>query len=380
MSIHDRIRWERRVGRVFARTEEAFSARRLDGVTIAVWKVLGPNTAPPLLGLARSGARILAGSSHEEVASPGTIEWLRGQGIELLAHAGMTPADYADYLGLAAAARPDFVLDSGGALISACLDRSIAPRAAMEGTRTGILRLAGRDIGFPVLDWNDTPLKNAIEHRFHVADGFWSAFAYVTGLSLFGRRVAVLGFGPVGKGVAERARDLGARVTVVEVSDIRAIEAAFHGHAVASAAQAVASADIVVSATGRDWTVTPDLYAVAGPETIFCNAGHSEAELSVRWLREQGLEPLTDRISRARLAGGDILLLCDGATLNLSSGAGPFGTDVWDLFNALILRGAHWLADGAEALAPGLQPFPIALQEAVARDWFHVRGAVRGDA
>ena len=102
----------------------------------------------------------------------------------------------------------------GGELIVTTAAAGHRPAGALEATTTGLRRLAGLDIPFPVLDWNGIPLKDLIHNRHHVGAETWPAFTAITGLSLHVREIVVVGFGPVGQGVALRARDLGANVSV----------------------------------------------------------------------------------------------------------------------------------------------------------------------
>lgn len=367
--------WQERLSTVFHRVSASLRDRDLSGVRIGIWKILSPNTVPLIEALMASGAEIVAGSSHPNAVSNAAVEYLRQLGAKVFAHNGMSIAEYRSYLTAAVAEKPDYILSSGAALLLACQDAGWSPRAALEGTRTGTNRLADKNMAFPIFDWNDSPLKNAIEHRFHVAESFWSAFAYLTGMSLFGRTILVIGFGPVGKGICERARNLGGQVLVADTSSIRSAEAVFHGHRVTDLANGISQADIVVTVTGRDGVIQPKHYSGARDGTIFVNAGHSARELSIDWIDAQGRSELRDRIERFTVADKRLLLLCSGDALNLASGAGPFGTDIWDIFNALILRGAHWIHDEMPGgMEPGLHPFPLPLQEEVARTFLADRG------
>ncbi|BBD39634.1 S-adenosyl-L-homocysteine hydrolase [Aminobacter sp. Y103A] len=376
ITIHDGERaWQERLSTVFNRISGTMKGRSLSGAKIGVWKILSPNTAPLLEALMASGAEIVAGSSHPNAVSDPTVEYLRQRGAKVFAHNGMSMHDYKSYLAAAVAEKPDYVLSSGAALLLACKEQGWSPRAALEGTRTGTNRLDGEQMAFPIFDWNDSQLKNSIEHRFHVAESFWSAFAYLTGMSLFGRKILVVGFGPVGKGICERARNLGGHVLVADTSALRSAEAVFHGHQVTGLYDGVALADIVVTVTGRDGIIKPEHYAVARQGTVFVNAGHSARELSIDWINRQERSELRNRIDVFTVEGKQLLLLCSGDALNLASGAGPFGTDIWDIFNGLILRGAHWMHSEMPADSkPGVHPYPLHLQEEVARAFLDDRG------
>lgn len=369
--------WERRLGKVFNTVRQSLEKRNLSGSRFAVWKILGPNTVPVIEALTAAGADVIAGSSHPNAVSDATVAYLKEIGVKVFAHNGMSKSEYGNYLAQAIAEKPDYILSSGGTLLLAAHEQGWSPTAALEGTRTGTNRLEKIDLRFPVFDWNDSQLKNAIEHRFHVAESFWSAFAYLTGMSLFGRTVQVVGFGPVGKGICERARKLGAQVIVSDKSSIRSAEAVFHGHRAATVEDGITHADIVVTVTGRDATITPAHYGIARSGTVFANAGHSAHELSIDWVRDQGLTLARNGIEAFNVGTKEMLLMCQGDAVNLASGAGPFGTDMWDIFNGLIIRGAHWLAGDMPADTPrGLHPFPQHIQDEVAQAFLTARGLV----
>lgn len=372
------LAWEVRMGKVFAGVKQSLSDRDLSGTKFCVWKYLGANTVPMIEALLEAGAEVIAGSSHPNAVSEESCAYLRERGVKVFAHNGMNATEYGDYLQKAVDEKPDYILSSGGVSIIACVENGWSPRAALEGTRTGTNRLVGKDLKFPVFDWNDTQIKNAIEHRFHVAESFWSAFAYLTGMSLFGRQILVVGFGPVGKGICERARNLGGHVVVADKSPIRSVEAVFHGHDVSTVEDGVKNADIVVSVTGRDFSIRAEDYASARDGTVFANAGHSAKELSIDFINAQPRTPARRGVEVFNVQGKEMLLLCRGDAINLASGAGPFGTDMWDIFNALIYRGAHYIhGEMPSDTPPGLHLYPAELQSQVAsaflrsRDYSH---------
>src|SRR5690606_16106314 len=121
-------------------------------------------------------------------------------------------------------------------------------------------RSAGRPLPFPVVNINDGRLKDAVENRHGVGEGVWQAVARLTGMHLSGRRVVVIGYGPVGRGLAAYARAAGTSVEVVESDPVRRLFAHYDGYPTTTLAAALARANIVVTATGWSRAVTmPDL-------------------------------------------------------------------------------------------------------------------------
>jgi adenosylhomocysteinase len=276
----------------------------------------------------------------------------------------MAKADYSAALVRLAEFSPDILVSTGGDAICACAAADRPPKFCLEGTKTGIDRLRGADLRFPVWDWNALSLKDRIEHRYHVADGLWPAFFALTGLSLALRTVVVVGYGRVGEGIASRARNLGARTIVVEPSLLRRTEAGFAGHETAVLHEALRKADVVVTATGQDRVMGDEEWAVCRDGVIMCNAGHSSLEIDVpRLLETGGRDMLKPGITLHRPSGREVVLLADGGLLNLSTPFGPFANDVWDIFNGIILSG---LIDLPEA-EPGIHSFPEDLSDEVLR-------------
>lgn len=160
-------------------------------------------------------------------------------------------------------------------------DPKLAGTGALEATRSGLHRLEGVAVPFPVFNWNDAALKDRLHNRHHVGLEVWPAFSDMTGLAIHGRPVLVVGFGPVGQGVALRARALGALVSVAEVDPVRALEALHHGCRVIPLAEGLAAAAVVVTVTGRDGMLGPGELRRMRDGAILCNVGHSNREIDV---------------------------------------------------------------------------------------------------
>jgi adenosylhomocysteinase len=180
--------------------------------------------------------------------------------------------------------------------------------------------------------------------------------------------VLVVGYGPVGKGIAERARDLGAIVSVVDLDAVRLLEAQHHGCAAVSLEEGLARCQIVVTATGVEGVLGEEHLRQTRPGAIFFNAGHSNREIDIDWLYRQPHQRMRDHIERFDLKGTHIFLLAKGSLLNLAAGSGSAGADLFDPYTAVMLRGIGWLFDGgAEGARPGVQPYPAELEQEIAR-------------
>jgi adenosylhomocysteinase len=360
--------WQSRAMPVSTRLAAELGAARHPHGRLACWVHLVPNAVPLFDWLLGTGADVLFGSCDPATADPEVIDHLRERGARVLADP--EPGRQSELLADAVAWRPHLVTEMGGELIAALVRGGTPPMAAMESTTTGIhrVRAAGR-LPMPVLNWNDTPFKQQVEHRFHVAEALWTAFSALTGIGLLGRTVLVIGYGNVGKGVAERARDLGALVTVAELDPLRRVDARLHGCAVVDHAElAAAGTEIVVTATGRDGALGPTVLDRLPAGAMIVNAGHSPTEIDLTHLARWPSLPVRPGIVEHVRPGDRTLYLLGAASpLNLAYPHGSLGDDLWDPFNGLLMLGCGWLLDGAWRDTPaGFVDFPLVMQHRLA--------------
>ena len=186
-------------------------------------------TAVLIRELTLGGGKFIVTAANPATTDPATVDFLRGQGLDVY-----TGGDMKNRHLQALQHEPEFLVDVGFGLISTLLDER--PKAAsevlgaIEVTRTGVMKLKNRtDLPFPVMNINDGRLKNAVENRHGVGEGIWQAVSLLTGMHLSGRRLAVVGYGPVGKGLAAYARAAGMNVEVVEKDPCRRLLAHYDG-------------------------------------------------------------------------------------------------------------------------------------------------------
>jgi adenosylhomocysteinase len=361
------LAWLRYVTPITEHYCREISQREYRGKRLACWMHIRANNLPMMLALAESGAEIALGACNVDSTDDAAAAYLAERGIMVYAWRGMTQADYDQHKQLVRAFDADYLCDMGGELSVAYLDRKPPVKGALEATTSGLYVLRGRDIPFPVFDWNSIPLKDRLENRFHVGNEVWPVFSEVTSMSLFGRSVLVVGYGPVGKGIAERARDLGAVVHVADLDAVRLIEAQHHGCAAVSLQDGLARCQIVVTATGVKGALGEEHLRQARPGAIFFNAGHSNREIDIDWLYRQPHQRIKAHIERFDLDGTHIFVLAKGSLLNLAAATSASGLDLFDLYTAVMLRGIGWLFDGgAEGAPPGIQPYPSDLEQEIA--------------
>lgn len=363
----DALAWHRHITPITEHYCRQVAEKDFRGKTLACWQHITFNTIPMMLALKEAGAEIIMGNCNVDSTNEAAAAYLADHGIHVHAKKGMTQEEYEANLKIVRDADADYLCDMGGELISAYLDKQPAAKGALEATTSGLHQLDGKSIPFPVFDWNSIPLKDHLENRFHVGDGVWPVFSHVTTLSLFGRHVLVLGYGPVGKGIAERARTLGAVVAVVDLDPVKAIEARHHGCDIMSLEDGLAWSDVIVTATGVEGVLSEAELKHVRPGAILFNAGHSNREIDVEWLRTQSHRRMKDHIERFDLANTHLYLLAQGSLLNLAAGLGGHGIDLFDHYTAVMLLGISWMFEnlpgGAE---PGLQLYPSQLEHEIA--------------
>lgn len=363
----EQISWQRYVTPITEHYCRQIASRDYRGKRLACWFHITFNSIPMLLALKASGAEITIGACNADSTNDAVAAYLATEGITVYGWQGMSQVEYSENLALVRQAEADYLCDMGGELSLAYLDKIPTVKGALEATTSGLNLLKGHNLPFPVFDWNSIPLKDRLENRFHVGDGVWPAFSYVTTLGLFGRRVLVIGYGPVGTGIAERARHLGAIVHVADLNPLRLLEARYHGCETVTLEEGLARCQIIVTATGIEGVLRAEQLHLVRPGAILLNAGHSNREIDIDWLYQQPYQRMKAHIERFELGETYLFLLAKGSLINLAAGPGPHGNDLFDHYTAVMLTGIAWMFDGLpEAIQPGLQLYPAHLEREIA--------------
>jgi len=362
------LAWHRYVTPITEHYCRQIAGRDYRGKRLAYWgHITVQNTIPMMLALKQSGAEITLGACNVDSTNDAAAAYAVSQGISVYGWQGMSQLEYQENLALVRSFEADYLCDMGGELIVAYLDKTPPVKGALEATTSGLNLLKKHRLPFPVFDWNSIPLKDRLENRFHVGEGVWPAFSYVTGLGLFGRRVLVVGYGPVGKGIAERARNLGAIVYATDLNPVRLLEARHHGCETVGLEEGLARCHIIVTATGVEGALGEQHLRQVRPGAILFNAGHSNREIDIHWLYDQPCQRMKAHIERFDTGETHLFLLAKGSLLNLAAGAGPYGLDLFDHYTAVMLLGIAWMFDGIpDDISPGLQLYPAHLEREIA--------------
>jgi len=319
-----------------------------------------------MLALKQAGAEIVIGACNVDSTDDVGAAYAVSKGISVFGWQGMSQLEYQENLAIVRSFDADYLCDMGGELCVAYLDKTPPVKGALEATMSGLHRLKKHRLPFPVFDWNSIPLKD-LHNRFHVGDSAWPAFSHVTGMSLFGRHVLILGCGAVGKGIAERARDLGAIVHVTDLDPVRLLEARHLGCDTVSLDEGIGRCQIIVTATGVEGVMSEEHLRQVKPGTILFNAGHSNREIDIDWLYQQPHQRMKAHIERFDIGKTHLYLLAQGSLLNMAAGAGPYSSDQFDHYTAVMLLGIAWMFDGIpDNISPGLQLYPAHLEREIA--------------
>jgi adenosylhomocysteinase len=368
----ERIRWVARHSPVLNRLARGRLADgALRGRRIAVVVHLEAKTAYLATLLVEAGAQVVAAGSNPGSTQDAICAALVQRGIEVHATHGAPPDEFEADLMAAADTAPEIVVDDGAELTARIVERRPELAAGLLGiteeTTTGVVRLrameaAGR-LTFPAIAANDAWCKHLFDNRYGTGQSTLAAILRLTNLSAAGKTVCVVGYGWVGKGLARYAEGLGARVAVVEIDPVAALEAHMDGHAVTRLEEALPESEFVITATGGIDALAGEALAHLADGAVLANAGHHDREIDVEALGPG--EEVRPGITRHELPGvGSVFLLAQGRLVNIA-GADGHPVEIMDLSFSVQALATHLLARGG--LEPGVQRLPAELDREIAR-------------
>ncbi len=382
-SGHRAIEWVRQRSPVLdGFVRERISDGSLEGRRIAVVVHLEAKTAFLATVLADAGAHVVAAGSNPWSTRDDVTAALVERGIEVHSSRRSSAEVWEEDLLAMADTRPEFIIDDGAELTLRTAkhrpDIYASIRGVSEETTTGVMRLrtleaAGR-LPFPAIAANDAALKHLFDNRYGTGQTTVQAILQLTNLRMPGKVVAVVGYGWVGRGIATYAHAMGARVVVVEVDPIKALEAHTDGHDVSGMEPALARADFVITATGGLRAVTTRHFGSLRNGAILANAGHHDHEVDVPALAAAASshDEIRPGVTRFRLDGErQVFVLAEGALVNIAGGLGH-PVEIMDLSFSVQALGCHTLV--TRGLAPGVHDLPAELDEAIATAKLASRG------
>jgi adenosylhomocysteinase len=364
-----KIEWVRRNCPLLRSLEEEFSKDKpFAGIRVALSIHLEAKTAYLCKVLAAGGAEMYVTGSNPLSTQDDIAAALVKAGLEVHAWYNATEEEYINHITHVLEHNCNIIIDDGGDLVhmlhTTMKDRLSHVIGGCEETTTGIIRLMTMarkgELEFPMVLVNNADCKHLFDNRYGTGQSVWDGICRTTNLIVAGKIVVVAGYGWCGKGVAMRAKGLGAQVVVTEIDPIKAIEAVMDGFEVMTMHEAAKVGDFFVTVTGCNDVITKEDFAVMKNGAILCNAGHFDVEVDVKGLEEIAVEKAEQRknIMGYKLAGGQwIYLLAEGRLVNLAAGDGH-PAEIMDMSFAIQALSAKYLVEHGKELTEKLIDVP----------------------
>lgn len=331
------------------------------GLKVALSVHLEAKTAHLCEVLADGGAEMYITGSNPLSTQDDVAAALVHEGLNVFAVHGASPEEYERGIRKVIEAGPNIIIDDGGDLVTMIHENypELIPDVigGCEETTTGILRLQAMNrekrLLFPMMLVNDAACKHFFDNRYGTGQSVWDGINRTTNLIVAGKYVVVAGYGWCGKGVAMRAKGLGAKVIVTEVDPVKAMEAVMDGFRVMPMSEAAAEGDIFVTVTGCEDVITKEHFLKMKDGAICCNAGHFDCEVSVSDLKEIAVKESVARqnIQQYDLPNGrKVYVLAEGRLVNLAAGDGH-PAEIMDMSFAIQALSAKYLVENKDSIS-----------------------------
>jgi adenosylhomocysteinase len=351
----------------------------LKGIRIAACLHVTTETSNLMRTLAAGGARVaLCASNPLSTQDDNAASLVRDYGISTFAIRGEDSKTYYRHIHQALDLKPTMTLDDGADLVTAIHQKrtELIPGliASMEETTTGVIRLRAmaKDgaLKIPVVSVNDAQTKFMFDNRYGTGQSTVDGIIRATNILMAGRTMVVAGYGWCGRGVANRARGLGAKVVVTEVEPIRALEAAMDGFSVLPMAEAAKIGDVFCTLTGNKSVIRKEHFAAMKDGAIVCNSGHFNVEVDLDALAALSSKVRKDvrrNVDRYELRNGrSVFVLGEGRLVNLACAEGH-PASVMDMSFATQALMAEWCAKNRSKLRVAVLEVPREVEQLIAR-------------
>ncbi len=376
----DRIDWAAGEMPVLRQIRERFDKERpLDGIRIAACLHVTTETANLMETLAAGGAEVLLAASNPLSTQDDVAAALTEQsGVETFAIKGEDNDTYYKHINAVLDLRPVITMDDGADLVSVLhtqrADQLTEVLGGTEETTTGVIRLramaADGALAYPIVSVNDADTKHLFDNRFGTGQSTMDAIMRSTNRLIAGKTFVVAGYGMCGRGVAARARGMGAHVIVTEVDPTSALEAVMEGYRVMPIRDAARVGDLFVTVTGDTGVIRREHFELMKDGAILANSGHFDVEIDKGALRELatgGVRRLREFVDEYTLADGRrINLLGEGRLVNLAAAEGHPAA-VMDMSFANQALAVEWMVKNHATLEKRVYPVPVDIDREVAR-------------
>ena len=397
-----RIEWAEKSMPVLRQIRERFAKEKpLQGVRLSACLHVTSETANLARTLAAGGADLLlCGSNPLSTQDDVAASLVADDGIAVFAIKGEDHATYYDHIRAALAHRPNITMDDGADLVSSLLFLALGKDADVdpvirrwasglstaerqdllkgvvggtEETTTGVIRLRAMEkagvLKFPVVAVNEARTKHLFDNRYGTGQSTLDGIVRATNLLVAGLNVVVAGYGWCGRGVAMRARGLGAHVIVTEIDPTKAIEAVLDGYRVMPMEEAAAVGDIFVTVTGNKGVLREEHFRAMKDGAVVCNSGHFNVEIDIPALEAQSSarRVIKDSVEEFTMGDGRRLhLLADGRLINLSAAEGH-PASVMDMSFANQALAAEYMVRNHATLEAKVHTVPDDIDREIAR-------------
>ncbi|MCQ2463296.1 MAG: adenosylhomocysteinase [Clostridia bacterium] len=371
-----KIDWVRSYMPTLSAIEERFEKTKpFKGLKAAVSVHLEAKTANLALVLAKGGADVyLTGcnplSTQDDVAA--AVSQL---GIKTFGFHGATDEEYENLLIESLKCHPNLIVDDGGDLVQLlcgkCADCADELFGGCEETTTGIIRLKARErqgtLPCAMMAVNDAKAKHYYDNKYGTGQSVWTAIMDTTNLIVAGKTVVVAGYGWCGKGIALRAKGMGANVIVTEIDPFKALDATMQNFRVMPMDEAAKSGDIFVTSTGCKDVITEKHFRMMKNDVILCNAGHFDCEVDVAALRRicvSSRERRNNIVGYTLDNGNTLNVLGDGRLVNLACGMGH-PAEIMDMSFSVQALSLNWLVENRDNLTKKLYQVPDSIDDEI---------------
>jgi len=385
-SGRERIEWAAAEMPVLALIKERFDKERpLEGIRIGACLHVTTETANLMLALQAGGAEVALCASNPLSTQDDVAAALVDAGIDTYAIKGEDTDTFFKHISAVLDIRPNITMDDGADMVSVLhkerADQISEIIGGTEETTTGVIRLRAMALDgalkYPIVSVNDADTKHLFDNRFGTGQSTIDAIMRATNYLLAGRSIVVCGYGMCGRGVASRARGMGAHVIVTEVDPTAAIEAVMEGYTVMPLREAARRGDIFITVTGDTTVIGREHMELMKDGAILANSGHFDVEIdkdALASLGTGGVRRIREFVDEYVLVDGRRLyLLGEGRLVNLSAAEGHPAA-VMDMSFANQALSAEWVASNRGTLEPRVYPVPVEIDKEVARLKLHAMG------
>jgi adenosylhomocysteinase len=374
---HRRISWAAREMPVLAQIRERFEQEKpFEGIKMVCCAHVTTETANLILTMKAGGADAVLCASNPLSTQDDVAAALVEEGVRVYAIKGEDSETYMRHIHTAIEHGPDVIIDDGADVVTIVHKEypELAEKVlgATEETTTGVIRERAMEaegiLRFPVVAVNDADTKHFFDNRYGTGQSTMDGILRATNVLLAGKTIVVAGYGWCGKGIAMRAKGLGAHVVVTEIDPIRALEAAMDGFMVMPMEEAAPVASIIVTATGNINVIDKHHFEVMKDGAMVANAGHFNSEINLKALAEmagEGIKTLRPFVEEYTIGDKAVIVLGEGRLINLAAAEGH-PASVMDMSFANQAMAAEYIVNESESLENRVYSVPEEIDKEIA--------------